>query len=418
MLWLNFLHFYQPANIEDYKIREALDKSYWRLIRLVEEQPNLKMTFNISGCLLERLADMKEDSFLKRLNNLVARGQIELTGSAAYHGFLPLLSETEVISQIKINENILKKHFGKSFKKAGFFLPEMAYSTKVAQIIKSLGYQWLILDEAARGQGFQKDFNFKHVYVDQNSGLKIVFRSREMSNTYPPDKLLPFLKKENDISRPENFLNESNFFITATDAELYGLRHEDPTGEIEKIVKDQNLITLTISEFIKNHSVKKGGAVKGPTGINHISKAISLKIYASSWESTPTEIKNKQAYNLWLDPKNKIQIYLWQLAHLCLALDKSSNQDKNYYWYRWHLVRGLASCTFWWASGKDFSKEYGPYAWSPDDIERGLEDLIRSVRSLADFKTKAKKNAAEKIYLQIKELIWAEHWNKHWQKNV
>ena len=174
MLWLNFLHFYQPANIEDYKIKAALDKSYWRLIRLVEEHQNLKMTFNLSGCLLERLAEMKEDSFLRRLKNLVASGQIELTSSAAYHGFLPLLPEAEVISQIKINETILKKHFGAAFKKAGFFLPEMAYSLKVAKIIKSLGYRWLILDEAACGEGFKKDFNFNHVYIDKNSGLKIV----------------------------------------------------------------------------------------------------------------------------------------------------------------------------------------------------------------------------------------------------
>lgn len=401
MLWLNFLHFYQPANIEDYKIRLALDKSYWRLIRLMEEHPDLKMTWNISGCLVERLADMKEDSFLRRLKNLATRGQIELTDSAAYHGFLPLLPEAEIISQIKINEAILKKHFGNSFKRAGFFLPEMAYSPAVAKIIKKLGYQWLILDEAARGQGFEKDFNFNEVYIDIASNLKVVFRSRIMSNTYPPDKLLPFLK-------------ENKFFITATDAELYGLRHEDPTGEMERIVKDNNLRTETISGFVKKHNSKKDYR----QGLKNGSDKTTLKIYPSSWESSPAEIKTKQAYNLWLDPKNKIQVYLWQLANLCLALDKPYRKDKNYYWYRWHLVRGLASCTFWWASGKDFSKEYGPYAWSPDDIERGLEDLIRSVRSLANLKTKGKKLAAEKIYLKIKELIWSDHWNKHWSKIV
>lgn len=408
MLWLNFLHFYQPANIEDYKIKEALDKSYWRLVRLIEEHPNLKMTWNISGCLLERLADLGQNDFLRRVKNLVSRGQIELTGSAAYHGLLPLLPESEIISQIKINETILKKHFGVHFKKAGFFLPEMAYSPAVAKIIKKLGYHWLILDEAARGQGFEKDFNFDSVYIDAASKLEIVFRSRGVSNAYPPDKLLAFLKKgTGDFKKVSLF--KDKIFITATDAELYGLRHQDPTGEIERIVKDKNLKTETISEFIKNHKLKKG-----KLGL----KPAPIKIYASSWESTPVEIKYKQAYNLWLDPKNKIQVYLWQLANLCLALDKPGQKDKNYYWYRWHLVRGLASCTFWWASGKDFSEEYGPYAWSPDDIERGLEDLVRSVRSLSDLKTKKNKLAAEHYYLKIKELIWSDHWKKHWQKIV
>ena len=71
MLWLNFFHFYQPANVEFYNIRKALDKSYWRLLRLLEEHPDLKMTFNISGCLLDRLALEKEQAFLDRLKFLV-----------------------------------------------------------------------------------------------------------------------------------------------------------------------------------------------------------------------------------------------------------------------------------------------------------------------------------------------------------
>jgi alpha-amylase/alpha-mannosidase (GH57 family) len=398
MLWLNFLHFYQPANIEDYKIKEALDKSYWRLVRLMEEHPNLKMTWNISGCLLERLADNNETSFLERLKSLVKKGQVELTGSAAYHGFLPLLPETEVISQIKTNEKILIKYFGASFKKAGFFLPEMAYSPQVARIIKKLGYQWLVLDEASRGQGFENNFDFNHVYLDEASKLKLVFRSRKFSGAYPPDKLLDILN-----SLKDNSLAEDKFFITATDAELYGLRHEDPTGEMERIAKNKKLKTETISEFIKKTYSKKEK---------------TIKIYNSSWEATPAEIKKNEAYNLWFDKKNKIQTYLWKLAYLCLDLDKQYKKDKNYYWYRWHLVRGLASCTFWWASGRDFSKIYGPYTWSPDDIERGLEDLVRSVRSLSDLKTKKKKLEAEKYYLRIKELIWSDHWNKHWQKIV
>jgi len=397
MTWLNFLHFYQPANIEDYKIKEALDKSYWRLVRLMEEHPNLKMTWNISGCLLERLADQGQDSFLRRVKNLVSRGQIELTGSAAYHGLLPLLPEAEVISQIRINEQILKKHFGVSFKKAGCFLPEMAYSPAVSKIIKKLGYRWLILDEVARGEGFKTDFNFNHVYKDEASDLRIVFRSRKFSSVYPPDKLLSLLKDE-------NIAKDDKLYITGTDAELYGLRHEDPTGEMEKIAKAKDLKTKTISEFIKDQK-------NNP-------KEKAIKIYPCSWESTPRDIKKREAYCLWANRKNKIQVNLWRLANLCLSLDELYKKDKNYFWYRWHLVRGLASCTFWWASGQDFSKEYGPYAWSPDDIERGLEDLIRSVRSLENIKTKNKKLEAEHYYLIIKELIWSEHWKKHWQKNI
>lgn len=393
MMWLSFLHFYQPANTESYNIHKALDKSYWRLLRLMDEHPSLKMSWNVSGCLLDRLEDEKENAWIDRLKFLVKKGRVELVGSAAYHGFLPLLPETEIISQIKTNEKILRRHFGRGFKPTGFFLPEMAYSPLVAKVIKKLGYSWLILDEISYNRDLHRHPENGRVYQDEASGLKVVFRERALSSTYPPDSLLSILKKDK-LSR--------DVHLTATDAELYGLRHEDPTAELEKLAKVPELKTSTISAWIKRQKAKPE----------------KIKIWASTWESSPADLRANRPYFLWQQPRNKIQADLWRLANLALSLGDKFPKDKNKYWYRWHLVRGLASCTFWWASAHDFSKVFGPYAWSPDDVERGLEDMIRSVRSLEDVRSKKYKLEAEKYYLRIKKLLWQEHWRKHWQKNI
>lgn len=398
MIWVNFLHFYQPANTEFYNIRKALDKSYWRLIRLLEEHPNLRMTFNISGCLLERLEEAGEKAFLDRLKFLVSKGRIELTSSAYYHGFLPLLPEKEVWRQIKSNEKILKKIFGKNFKPRGFFLPEMAYSETAARLVKKAGYDWIILDEISYSGVSRIRPKINQAYIDVASGLKIIFRHRDYSSAYPPDVILPTLKSTKKDTKGKK--ESSEIFLTATDAELYGLRHEDPSAELEKIAKQAELETMTISSY----------QAKLPK------KPEKIKINPSSWESTFAEIKSGRPYALWQDRKNGIQSNLWKLANLALSLEDKYKKDKNYYWYRWHLSRGLASCTFWWASARDFSKVFGPYAWSPDDIERGLEDMIRSVRSLNDKRTKKAKLEAEKLYLKIKKMIWEEHWKKHWRK--
>ncbi len=392
MLWLNFLHFYQPANIEFYHIKIALDKSYWRLLRLMEEHPQLQATWNISGCLLDRLAQEGEQSFLDRLRSVVERGQIELTSSAAYHGFLALLPESEIVSQIRENEEILKKYFGKRFKPSGFFIPEMAYSPKVAKIIKKMAYSWIILDEISYSGTSQSHPMYGKFYLDQASGLRVIFHNRKLSSAFPPDRLLAMLPK---LKAKDSFA----IYLSATDAELYGLRHEDPTGELEKIADNDYVETLTISDYW--HSLPR-------------QKLEKINLYNSSWESTPAEIKNNKPYSLWDDKDNQIQVDLWKLANLALELGNKFKNDPNFYWYRWHLVRGLASCTFWWASARDFSKIYGPYAWSPDDIERGLEDLIRSVRSIGDFKSKKYKLQAEKYYLQIEKQIWEKHWKKYW----
>jgi len=259
-----------------------------------------------------------------------------------------------------------------------------------------------------RGDALKRP-DFRQSYIDDNSGLRVIFRNREFSGAYPPDKILPLLVRgeaaasDAKASAPDVKTSASinPLIITATDAELYGLRHEDPTGEMEKIVKAKNLETMTMSRFMARNKTKK---------------PIRIKLLPSSWESTPKEVAAGHPYALWKNPKNKIQVYLWRLAELSLALGEKNKKDKNIYWHKWHLERGLASCTFWWASARDFKPVFGPYAWSPDDIERGLEDMIRSVRSFSDFKTKKKKLEAEAYYLKIKKMIWEEHWKKHWKK--
>lgn len=396
MIWLNFLHFYQPANADDYTIRKALDKSYWRLLRLMEEHPSLRMTWNVSGCLLDRLEGEKD--FLARLKFLVKKGRVELTGSAAYHGLLPLLPQVEVMRQIKENEKILRRHFGNNFKPTGFFLPEMAYSTEVAKLVKKLGYSWIIVDEITYGGDLRHRPDFQGNFLDAVSGLRVIFRNREQSSAYPPDRILA----ENKKSQQHVNNKLDIFYVSATDAELYGLRHEDPTAELERLAKLKVLKTLTISSWLKSRR----------------QKPVKIELRAASWESSAAELKAGRPYFLWQDKNNKIQSDLWRLSQLALSLEEKFKKDKNFYWYRWHLVRGLASCTFWWASARDFSKIFGPYAWSPDEIDRGLEDMIRSIRSLASPSSKKYKLEGEKYYLRIKKNIWREHWKKRWQKII
>ena len=383
MKWINFLHLYQPANIDAYHIKEATDLSYERLARILEEHPGVKFTLNISGCLFLRWEELGYTDLIERWKKLLQAGQIELTGSAAYHALLPLMTPTEMRRQIKEQDDILQKYLGADFKPRGFFLPEMAYSEAAAKIIKEFGYEWIILDEISYN-GEVGAVNFQQVYIDKNSGLKVVFRSREFSNCYVPDRLLEFFQKQDLV-------------ITATDAELYGLRHQDPTQELEKVLQLENLTTELVSEFVAT-------APAGP----------EVKVLASNWEATSKELHQGRPYALWYDQNNKIQMQIWELANLADRLTEKYSRDN--IWARWHLVRGLASCTFWWASGRDFSHNFGPQAWSPDEIERGVNELIRAVRSLHEMTTRKEKLTAEKLYLKVKKLIWQKHWRYYSEK--
>ncbi|MCX6795229.1 MAG: hypothetical protein NT165_00650 [Candidatus Falkowbacteria bacterium] len=384
MKWFNFLHFYQPANTEFSNIQEAAEKSYFRLLRLFEENKNLRMTINVSGCLLERMTEGGMADFSRRLSPLLKSGRIEIVGTAAYHAFLPLLPEKEVIFQIKEQEKILKKYLGVSRPK-GFFLPEMAYSSGVAKIIKGLGYEYLILDPIAYSHKNPHDFEALKTYLDKASGLKLVFRNRAWSTKYAPD----YLQRALETGR-------STTVVTASDAELYGLRHEDPTAELERISRDDRLATGTLSDFIS---------------LTANPELITLR--ACSWESSERELLNKNPYALWSDKRNEIHKDLWSLADLAIKTVHENSKDRGASWARWHLSRGLASCAWWWSSGHDFSRHFGPLAWSPDELERGANDLLRSVRSLENKKTRRQKILAEKLALRLRALVWVKHWKKY-----
>lgn len=391
MRWLNFLHCYQPVNTEAHIIKEATERSYLRLIRALEEHPQIKFTLNITGCLFLRWEDLGYKDVVLRLKRLLEKGNLELTGSAAYHPLLPLVPEEEVKRQIKENEKILKKYLGAAWRKRGFFFPEGAYSPKVAQIVKKLGYEWTVLDEIARdGHLHQFSFDdFDRVYRDKNSGLKVVFRSRKFSKCYVPE----FIKKMIERDRDQDTL-----YITVTDGELYGLRHIDHTAEFEKLLKNKYLKTMTFSEFIDAHPGSK-----------------PITMLSSSWESREEELAEGKPYALWYDKDNDVQQMLWKLARLAYRITEDNQQDKNYQWARWHLVRGLASCTFWWASAKDF-RLFGPISWSPDEIERGVNELVRALRALDSETTRAAKLAGERLSIKIKQIIWERHWREYWKK--
>lgn len=390
MIWINFLHCYQPAFADAHVIKDASEKCYRPLFRLLLNNPRVQFTFNITGCLFLRLEQLGYFDIIDNLKTLLDRGQIEITDSAAYHPILPLVSEREVRTQIKENQDILHKFLGASYHQPkGFYLPEMAYSLKVAKIVKSLGYQWLILDEIAACGRLDKT-DTSQIYLDSSSGLKIIFRNRALSKDYVPKILLEIVDRDPEAGK--------KVVVTATDCEIYGLRHIDYSKRFLKLISNPELTTTLISLHIK--------------ASNKIEK---IKPMASSWESTEKELTRRQPYILWYNKNNPVHKKLWQLAKLASQAATEFKNDNNHYWVRWHLIRGLASCTFWWASGHDF-KLFSTISWSPDEIERGTNELIRAIRSIDSEKSRRLKIKGEKLHIDIKKLIWQRHWTDYWKK--
>lgn len=381
IIWVNFLHIYQPPWQSVGMLQKIAIESYDYLLTLLEKYPHFTFSLSITGDLIEQLDVLRPD-LLKRLQKLAKSGRVEIVACAKYHPVLPLVPASEVKLQIKLNQETLKHYFDiKKIK--GFYLPEMAYSDSVAKIVKNMGFDWLILDPIC----FDGPLESNILYQAKNYGLKIIFRDRQVSKGYPPEIIFHKLTK----------LKKSETIITATDGEMYGHQHDDWQGHIEKILQNKNLQVLTVGQYLNNLKIKK-----------------EINLRPASWESSTIELKNKIPYALWCNPKNKIHQSMWQLVAATFKLVDKYQKDKNLSVARHHLDRGLSSCSFWWASGQKPSA-FSPVTWNPDMIEAGVLEIVRSVRAL-DRPEPKEKIKIEKIYLKILAAIWTTHWQKYHQK--
>ncbi|MEI7498233.1 MAG: hypothetical protein WCK11_03035 [Candidatus Falkowbacteria bacterium] len=381
MKWINLLHLYQPANMEREKVLEATEKSYERILRALEEHPQLHFTLNIAGCLLKRWdEEFKRQDLIARYRKLVHAGQIELTGSAAYHALLPLVSQAEAAWQVDEQEKILHYYFGDKIKIKGFFPSELAINTSVLKLAARKKYQWIALDPAVAGDNFMSYSD--SVFQLKNASLLGVFRNRDFSETYVPKTMATLINN-----------NISESVVTISDAELYGLHYIDQSAEFEKVIKHRDLKTLTVSEYVQQ---------------SKLLPAITLR--AGSWQSTVEQLAQAQPFLLWLDRNNRVHRQLWTLVRYAEKMMLKYQNDASLWWSRWHFVRGVASCVFWWASQHDFRQVLGPLAWNPEEVEKGVNELIRAVRTLEKSTTISEKLKAEKLAIVVKKTLWQTHW--------
>lgn len=375
--WVNFLHIYQPPWQDNGTIEQIASQSYEYLLMLLERYRQFGLTLNITGNLLERLEELRPD-IIKELQKVVARSQVELTATAKFHSFLPLLPLQEVERQIMLNKQTLRRYFPK-VKIEGFYFPEMAFTPEIAAIVKKHGYKWIILDEIALNEEMRTDT----LYIHKTSGLRVVFRGRSLSKKYPPEVIYKLIAKR--------FKNQT--LISGHDGETYGYYHEDWQGHIEKVLQNSIVESITVGKYLAG-----------------LKKAKKVTLRASTWETRSIDLDNKNPWLLWNDPKNIIHSDLWKLTYLAIDLVRKNFQDANWKWARNRLDRALSSCTFWWSTGKKPSP-FAEKSWNPEIIDNGAEELIKVVRTFAKLR-KSTRIAAENLYIDIKKNTWLTHWRK------
>src|SRR3989344_6082533 len=367
MKWANFLHIYQPPTQKPIWVKRIADESYRKIFNGLLEIPRARLSLNINSILCELLDQNGGIDVIKNIKKLVERGNIELTGSAKYHAFLPLLPESEIERQILLNEESLNKYFGRGWKKGGFFSPEMAYSKKVVEVAKRLGYKWIIIDEMALPEG--KEMRKDIVY--EINGLKdfcVFFRERNLSF-----KILSAsqIGVKSILKSLEPSMNQKDYTITGMDGETFG--HHRPGLEhlFFDLLKDSRIEPLMISDVLDQFPKKE-----------------IIEPRQSTWATMPNHFKTNQPFFRWKNKDNAIQVCQWELANLAIEIVRRNEKQKT----RELLDEAIHSDQFWWSSARPW--------WSLEMIERGANDL-KTVVNNSETATDAEKKRADELYRLI-----------------
>ncbi len=347
-------------------MRRITKESYRKIFSGLLDIPQARLTININGVLCELLEKYGGQDVLDDINRLLKRGSIEITGSAKYHAFLPLLPEEEIERQIKLNEESLNKYFGSSWKKDGFFSPEMAYSYKVAKAAKKLGYKWIVMDELGFPEAKPStDTIYKIQGLDDFS---VFFRERNFSFiilSAQAGSVPTILRYLGDR------LEKEEYIVTAMDGETFG--HHRPGLEmlLFDVLKEGKLNTVMISDLP-----------------GKFSKTEVIEPRESTWAVTKRNMKEGQPFARWKNNENIIQQKQWELTDLAIAVVNRDKGEET----RELLDRALHSDQYWWSSARPW--------WSLEMIERGAFEL-KSLILLSKSATKEERQQAESLYKEI-----------------
>jgi len=382
------LHFHQPPTQFNEVTHSITSDCYLPIFNTLYHIPSAKLSVNITASLLEQLQAFSEGREVIRLIHLLCeRGQIELTGTGAYHPLLPKIPDEEARRQILLQEYLVGKivfdNSSSYRKKIGFFPPELAVEPEFIDLLTGEYYEWVMVDESAMLFGTEPG-----IYRNPD-GLSIVVRDDTLSGAVAFGKV----KSANDLFDLLN-LSRRRYFALAMDGETFGHHLKFGIILLEDFFSDPRLDFCTISEVVKEEKAGKSG-----------------KISESTWGTTEDDLKAGINYPRWDIPKNKLHRLQWELTALVLqesvkipesllnpskSLDsKLTHEETRCLNARLLLDKALHSDQYWWASANP--------CWHPDMVRRGAEMLKGVIFALPNASEKSK-NRAEEIFEKLLKL--------------
>jgi alpha-amylase/alpha-mannosidase (GH57 family) len=339
------LHFYQPPTQDPEIVRRIDSECYRPLFRLLLET-GVEATVNMNYSLTEQLALYAPET-LEIVSQLSC---CSFTSSGAYHPIFPLIPETEVKRQVKLNARGNGELIGKVFSPSGVFPPEMALDMKTIKLLGSMGFNWTVTDDVPWVH-FRAEVPSR--WIPSVDGTAVFLRSNFWSNLISfhggcgsemADRMAEDLQSWTG--------DDDSYIVVAMDGETFG-HHRD--GAINTFLgpflnRIFLLDEIRISSFgrILNQFPVKESAI--PSG---------------SWSTTSDDLDAGEPFPLWNNSSNSDHRAYWKLLNFVLGECRklppkgvAQTVDKMLY-----------SCPVWWAS---------PGRESYSQVRRGVLTVIKA----------------------------------------
>jgi alpha-amylase len=126
---------------------KVADKSYIptnkRLLKLLQQHPEFKVSMSITGTVLEQLERWAPD-VLKSFQDLVRTGRVEIVGETYHHSLAFFYSRSDFEIQVQMHRDVIERLF--HVQPTVFRNTELSYNNEVAKWAESAGYQGVLAE--------------------------------------------------------------------------------------------------------------------------------------------------------------------------------------------------------------------------------------------------------------------------------
>lgn len=342
------------------------------LLKLLEKYPEFKISFSITGVVLEQLENYSP-SALKTFQDLIETGRVEIVGETYYHSLAFLYSQDEFISQVKLHSNKIKKVFGsKAVPVNSFRNTELIYNNALARLIESMGYSAILAEGADHILGWQSP---NYLYTPKGGKkLKLLLKNYKLSDDIAfrfsskewPEYPLTAPKFASWVHQINGGGDIVNLFM---DYETFGEHQWEDTGIfafLEELPKE--LLSHPDNDFVTPSEAISRYPSRGTLDVPNFISWADVERDLSAWLSN----------SMQHDAVNRI----YKLEHQVLASknkklleDWRRLQSSDHFYYM---------CTKWFADG-DVHKYFNPY-------ETPYDAFISYMNALTDLELRLQKN--------------------------